>query len=140
MLERKKRQAFSLIELSIVILVIAILITGIIQARNIINKFQLQTARSLTNSSPALSIKGLELWLETTSLDSFSGAYPDNLDRISLWRDLNAQSSTKNDATQSNSSLRPYFYENVINGLPGIYFAPGTRQILNGTVESENFA
>lgn len=142
MFQRRKRQAFSLIELSIVILVIAILITGIIQARNIINKFQLQTARSLTNSSPTLSINGLELWLETTSLDSFSGAYPDNLDRISLWKDLNAQSATKNNATQSNSSLRPYFYENVINGLPGMYFAPGTNQILNGSypINSKNSA
>ena len=133
MLKAKSQRAFSLIELSLVILVLVILVIGLTQTRNIINRFQLQTARSLTNSSPVISINGLELWLETTSSESFFGNYPENKDRISLWQDLNLQSGIKNNATQSNSSLRPYFYENVINGLPGIYFTPDSTQILNGT-------
>ncbi|MBU6338639.1 MAG: type II secretion system GspH family protein [Rickettsiales bacterium] len=136
----KKRQAFSLIELSIVILVVGILVAGVMQASSMMIKFQLQTARSLTNSSPVSSIKDLALWLETTSESSFSGSYPDNLDRIGTWRDINSQVGIRNDATQTTGSLQPYFYENVINGLPGMYFTPSTNQIMNGTspINSKN--
>ena len=48
----KRQQAFSLIELSIVILVIGILIPGVMQGRELISKVHLQTARLLTTSSP----------------------------------------------------------------------------------------
>lgn len=128
----KRQQAFSLIELSIVILVIGILIAGVIQGRDLISKVRLQTARSLTTSSPVPSIKGLELWLETTSGDSFSAAsYPDNGSRIALWKDINPQKIVKNDATQATSGLQPSFTANAINGLPSLSFSG--FQILNGT-------
>ncbi len=48
----KRQQAFSLIELSIVILVVGILIAGVMQGRELISKVHLQTARLLTTSSP----------------------------------------------------------------------------------------
>ncbi len=56
------QKAFSLIELSIVILVVGILITGVIQGSNMVKKSQLQSARNLTTSSPVSGIKDLMLW------------------------------------------------------------------------------
>jgi len=52
-------KAFSLIELSIVILVIGVLIAGVSQGGKMITKFRISAAASLTNSSPVHSIKNL---------------------------------------------------------------------------------
>jgi prepilin-type N-terminal cleavage/methylation domain-containing protein len=50
-----KITAFSLIELSIVILVIGLLIAGAIQGSKMISKAALSSARTLTESSPVAS-------------------------------------------------------------------------------------
>ena len=46
-LQKKLVKAFSLIELSIVILIIGILVTGIVQSSRLVNQMKLQTARNL---------------------------------------------------------------------------------------------
>jgi len=51
----KKHQAFSLVELSIVILIIGVLIAGVIQGSNLVTKFRIKTAQTLTQSSPVSS-------------------------------------------------------------------------------------
>lgn len=138
----RKNQAFSLIELSIVILVIGILISGIIKGQRLINDFRIQSARSLTNSSPISSIQDLALWLEPTLKDSFTNDYPEDKDRIAAWRDINPQTTRKNNAIQSDENLRPYFITNAINGLPAIYFTPNSKEILEGEyiINSHNAA
>lgn len=55
MLKLKKITAFSLIELSIVVLVIGILIAGFIQGSKLVSKAALNSARTLTESSPVAS-------------------------------------------------------------------------------------
>ncbi len=85
----KRQQAFSLIELSIVILVIGILIPGVMQGRELISKVHLQTARLLTTSSPVSSIKGLRAWYETSSSNSFDGAVVNNNSPVTRWYDIN---------------------------------------------------
>ena len=67
----RPRSAFSLIEISIVILIIGILIAGVIQGGKLLQKFRLQTARSLTNSSVVSEITGLVAWYESTVAESF---------------------------------------------------------------------
>jgi prepilin-type N-terminal cleavage/methylation domain-containing protein len=67
----RKITAFSLIELSIVILVIGLLIAGALQGSNMISKAALSSARTLTESSPVASIRSLSLWFESTSKASF---------------------------------------------------------------------
>ncbi|MFM7620300.1 MAG: prepilin-type N-terminal cleavage/methylation domain-containing protein, partial [Alphaproteobacteria bacterium] len=47
-----KTQAFSLIELSIVILIIGILVAGVTQSSRLVNQFRLTSARNITLSSP----------------------------------------------------------------------------------------
>ena len=55
---------FSLIELSIVIIIIGILVAGITQGSRIIKEARLKTAKTLTESSPVASIRDLTLWLD----------------------------------------------------------------------------
>ena len=101
-----KKQAFSLLELSVVILIIGILITGIMKGGSLVSASRLNAARSLTARSPVGEINSLAAWYETTSLQSFSkrtaggsGAPPTHSasisatqlkesDPIELWRDI----------------------------------------------------
>jgi len=72
MKEKNKLKAFSLIELSIVILIIGILFVGVTQSSRLINQMSLTTARNITQNSPVYSISGVVSWIETTSQQSFS--------------------------------------------------------------------
>ena len=99
-------KAFSLIELSIVILIIGILIAGITQSSRLIRAMKIQSARSLTLSSPVPSFKGITLWLESTLDESFDSTEAQDQLQISTWKDINPQSSYKNNATQSNASFK----------------------------------
>lgn len=51
----KNKKAFSLIELSIVILIIGIIVAGVTQGLRLINAFRLSSAKSLTNRNRAIS-------------------------------------------------------------------------------------
>lgn len=119
----RKNKAFSLIELSIAILVIGILIVGVIQGSNLVTKFQVQTARSLTQSSPVASIKDLSLWLETTSEQSFGGLEESNNNLIALWYEINPQRGFKKSASVQLSDGKALYVANARNGLPILRFS-----------------
>ena len=109
MLKTKKtkipKRAFSLLELSVVILVIGILITGVMKGGSLVSASRLNAARSLTARAPVGEINGLTAWYETTSLQSFgtrkagvSGTPPTaatilvaqltDRNRVEIWRDI----------------------------------------------------
>ncbi len=127
------KKAFSLIELSIVILIIGILIAGVTQSSRLISEFKISSARTLTQSSPVSSIKGLTLWLETSmenSLTSTTNEFnPENDDKISSWNDRNPQTVSKINLTQSTDASRPSYTEDGINNLPSLTF-DGSNDIL----------
>ncbi len=113
-----QRFAFSLIELSIVILVIGILVIGITQGSRIMREAKLKGARSLTISSPVNSISNIIFWVDSASEKSF-GANVGNGSAITTWYDLNPQNSIKNNATAAGL---PTYTANVVNGLPVVRF------------------
>ncbi len=115
-------KAFSLIELSIVILIIGILVAGVTQSSRLIKAMKIQSAKSLTLSSPVPSFKNVSLWLESTMGESFDSAEAQDQIQISTWKDINPQSSFKNNATQSNATYKPKYIGDGINGLPAINF------------------
>ena len=88
---KKQNKAVSLIELSIVVLVIGILIAGVIQGSRMLVDSRLKSARALTRSSPVAGIKDLALWLETTSAESFLSSQAENGTQLTLWNDINPQ-------------------------------------------------
>ena len=131
----KSQKAFSLIELSIVILIIGILIAGITQSSRLVAQMRLSTARSLTQNSPISSIQNLTLWVEATSAASLStynsttSAYtvvdqPDDQTSIGAWNDINPQIIVqyRNTATQTIATSQPKYIANAINGLPALQF------------------
>jgi prepilin-type N-terminal cleavage/methylation domain-containing protein len=125
----KKNRAFSLIELSVVVLIIGILVAGVTQGSRIIKQMRLLSARSITNASPVNSIKDMIFWIET-SLESslLESEEEDNLD-VSTWNDINNQSGYRNKGTSSGSQ-RPSFISDAFNsGIPGIRFK-GTDDVM----------
>lgn len=122
-MRKNRHSAFSLIELSVVILVIGILITGVMRGFSMIKNFKLQQAVSLTRNSPVSGILNLVGWYETSLEESFSDDESEDNSKISLWNDINMQSSVKRNATQATDTNKPFYITNVFNGaLPALRF------------------
>ncbi len=128
----KNKLAFSLIELSIVILIIGILIAGVTQGSRMVNNFKLSTAMTLTNSSDVNSITGLILWLETTDEKNFAIGTttlldvdrPENNQAVGRWnsRNPNIIANSANNPTQATGANQPLYISDAINGLPALKF------------------
>ena len=133
------KKAFSLIELSIVLVIIGLLVAGITQSSRLVQKFRISTAQTLTQSSPVNGIKNLVAWYETTSKASFDSTI-DNGVAISSWYDI-SPTVNKSDATQTAAANRPVYTENDINSLPTLKFTATSSQFLDlpdGTIPYNN--
>ncbi len=124
---QKNKLGFSLIELSIVILVIGILVIGITQGSRVIREAKLKSAQNLTTSSPLTSMSDLILWLESTSVKSFDDN--EEIDTplgstgtLTNWYDLNPHTTSPNNAAQATAANKPRYIINGINGLPVVNF------------------
>ncbi len=126
-----KKSAFSLIELSIVILIIGILVAGVTQSSRLISKMRLASARSQTQSSDVASVKNTVFWLETTSEKSFDDAATEDDVNINStttnysWYDINNQISQKSNA--SSATLGADYEVSGINNLPCLNFNGSTE-------------
>ena len=118
-----KRTAFSLIEISVVLIVIGILAAGIVGANSLIQSSRLATARSLTTSSTVPTIDGLVAWYETSLSDSLKSSESFNGAQISTWYDNNPSSIVlrKNTLTRSASNSITY-QQDGINNIPSLKF------------------
>lgn len=123
---RNKKSAFSLIEISIVVLIIGILVAGITQSSRLISSSRIATAQTLTQSSPISSNKGLMLWLETSSESSFASSESSDGAAVTVWNDINSQSISKLFARTNAAGLVTYKAASPIGGLPALYFAANT--------------
>ena len=94
-LNKNHKQAFSLVEISIVILIIGLLIAGISKASDMIFDAELKTARSLTKGAKVGRMANLALWLETTSAESILDNERFKDTTVTMWRDINPQSTSK---------------------------------------------
>lgn len=117
---KSPNKAFSLVEISVVILIIGILISGIATGLDLYYDTKINTARSLTKNSPVQRIDGLLTWIETTSPESFVTT-PNNNDQIGFIKDLSFKFDKMN-FIQTNSDNKPTYNQNGINNLPTLYF------------------
>ncbi len=137
------KKAFSLIEISMVILIVGILIAGISKGLDLVNDMRIATARALTDKAPMFGMENLEMWLETTSENSLATgtgtsftnvANPPDKKEIGRWNDINPtliNPNNKNHATQSTLAYQPLYVQDGINGLPALLF-DGKSQVEGG--------
>lgn len=125
------RQAFSLVEMAIILIITGIIITGVIQGKKMVNSSKLSNAQIMTQNSKLAEMEGLIAWYETSLESSFQDSERKDGSSISIWNDNNTNASTKNNTTQSTTANKPKFYEKVFNdAIPGIRF-DGTNDFLN---------
>lgn len=115
------KKAYSLLELSIVIVIVGVLIAGVTVSVNLIKKSKFAAARSLTELSPVVEIPNLALWVETTSAKSFDDAAIEDGTTVTTWYDLNSQAVNRSTIAGQGSSA--IYTKNAINGLPALKFS-----------------
>ena len=119
--QNNKHQAFSLIELSIVILIIGILVAGVTQSSRLVSQFRLTSARNITLSSPVPTIKDLALWFDAVNEKAFDSQISDGAG-IAYWQDTNPMNTTQFRFIQNTVSDQPFYATRGINGLPCLRF------------------
>jgi prepilin-type N-terminal cleavage/methylation domain-containing protein len=144
----RKPRAFSLIELSIAILVIGILVAGVVKGSRLMQEFNINTARTLTQSSDVNSIKDLVLWLDATDEDSLKSSTIATItttdfgniedeSRISAWQDRNLQLAKKIIPLAPTDDSRPIYIRQGIDGIPSLRFDDGHFMQSTGLVPLE---
>lgn len=116
------KKAFSLIELSIVILIIGILIAGVTQGNGLYEESILVTARSVTKSAPVAATPDLITWIETTSVESFEDDQEDDGAEVTLWRNINPQIASDDFHAFATTGTAPTYNPDCINNLPCLTF------------------
>jgi len=125
---KTKNSAFSLIELSIVFLVVAILIIGASQGYGLVKSARISNARSITAKSPISSTPDLLAWYETTSKDSFDQSQISDGAQLTKWKDISRSSIIigKNilETTPKNTPSGNVIHsQSSINKLPAVKFS-----------------
>jgi prepilin-type N-terminal cleavage/methylation domain-containing protein len=127
-LNKNHKQAFSLVEISIVILIIGLLIAGISKASDMIFDAELKSGRSLTKGAKVGRMANLALWLETTSAESILDNERFKDTTVTMWRDINPQSTSKFIFKISGTGA-PKYIEEGQNNMPAIRF-PNAADLL----------
>jgi hypothetical protein len=86
--KRHLKQAFSIIEISIVIIVIGILIVGIVKGKDLYIVAKSSTAKNLTNNSHIVRIKSLATWHDSSVSDFGLGDKLKDESILENWPDI----------------------------------------------------
>lgn len=127
--KRPSNKAFSLLELSLVILIIGVLISAFIGAADLASDAKLRQAKTLTQNSPVVGISKLALWLDATSDQSFLTSEVVDGAVVTRWNNLNPESLGASYLvnTAAPTTDNPTYKESCINGLPCLYFDGGDK-------------
>ena len=139
-MQKKSFKAFSLVELSVVIIIIGILIAGVTQGSRLIDESRVKVAKSLTANSRIPSLEGLVVWYEPVLDSSFVEGEAVDGKIISQWNDNNPQNSIRLNAkaaqatdsskityngvsgANSTNTSGPTYVEDGINHIPTLRF------------------
>jgi prepilin-type N-terminal cleavage/methylation domain-containing protein len=134
---KNKTSAFTLIELSAVIVIIGILIAGVMTATVLIAKSKITAAQSLTKASPIPGITDNALWLESSSESSFKETESSTGDLITTWYDqkiaANKSSIVAVGTGPTYSNTINYIHAVKFNGSTNNYLKIADASFLNGT-------
>ncbi|MBU6338886.1 MAG: type II secretion system GspH family protein [Rickettsiales bacterium] len=132
MLKSKKR-AFTLIELSIVLIVLGIITVGVLKGTGLISSSKIGVARSLTARSVVQNIDGLVAWYESTSFDSFDASDVSDGHKINNWYDISPasipQKSNRNKLAAKTGNVT--YVKKGINEVPSLQFSSSGGSVTN---------
>lgn len=123
-----------MIELSLSVLVFAILIAAVVQGSKIIKKAKLTSARNASISSPVNFIANVSGWYDATAAGSFDGSKGEpSSGAVTYWKNVAKTSSSQVDniQTQDNSDNQPSYVVSSLRSLPYISFGGDDKIPLN---------
>ena len=129
MSHKKLRKAFSLLEVSAIILIIGLLLAAITQGSHLYAKSKLATARNITDNSEVHYTEGLLVWLDATATEAFDDEYIGDGDTIAKWTSNNNRSILEFNVEQDSDPAKPTYNSDGINGLPAVVF-DGSNDVL----------
>jgi len=126
-MQKNSRRAYSLIELSIVILIISTLVGLIATGARLLPAHRLYSARALTRSGPVQTIPNLAFWVDASSegafLNQISSTEMSSNDAISSWTEPNYLTRARRTCLQATAADRPTYLPTALNGLPVARFS-----------------
>ena len=127
-IKKVNNSAFSLVELSIVILIIGILITGATQGYHLIRSAQISNAKGITAKSPIPQTQGLLAWYETSSKESIDQSQIKEGGQITKWQDISPSSIINgNNKLTTTASANIAYAKSAINKIPSIKFTGASK-------------
>ena len=120
--KNNNKTAFSLLELSVVLVIISILTGVIANSSYLVNLAKLNSARNITKSSVARNISGMVLWLDAVSSAGFDSDFIDDGSLVSKWHDIKNSYLEPYVAVQDNGENRPIYRDSILSKLPAISF------------------
>lgn len=118
-----KKTAFTLVELSIVLVVILIIITGVLKGGALTQTSRILGARSITAKSVVPQINGLIAWYETSTKNSLLESQASNATQITTWYDIGSSSTVPTPNTLTKAAAANVTYaDDGINKVPSILF------------------
>ena len=121
-MSHKTNKAFSLIEISVVIVIVMIMIAGLLQGSRVISSMRITTARNVTNSSAMPWINYIVTWYDVTAGDAFVESENDDGDKISRWNGAELRYTDRVNLTQTDETKKPILISNGMYGLPSLKF------------------
>ena len=118
----RKNRAFSLIEISVVLVIVMIMIAGLLQGSRVISSMRITTARNVTNSSAMPWINYIVTWYDATAGDAFIESENDDGDKISRWSGAELRYTDRVNLTQTDEAKKPTLISNGMYGLPSLKF------------------
>lgn len=122
-------KAFSLIEVSIVLLIIGVLIAATISAKALIKNSRIASAQAKTRSAPINSIPNATIWLESSLESSFSASEAEDGTPLTGWNDI--KSSSSQDVNDASGGGTAPTYSNTINSIQAVKFDSTKNTFLN---------
>ena len=136
------KKAFTIIEISVLMLVISVMIVGVMTSKSMVTKSRLANAQSLTQQSYVNDINNdLIAWYETSLEGSFNASEIKNDGSpITVWKDSNKSAVTKNNATAPVSTVnQPILVQNVFyNSIPALRFSGNQYLNFDGRKFAQN--
>ena len=114
------KKAFSLIEMSVVIVILAVLTVVVLGGRFLIDNYTLSRARQQTNTAPVNGIEDVQFWLETADERSFDVNQPQDESLLTNWKDINLQEERT--FQFSDTTNPPTYIRKGINNIPSLDF------------------
>ena len=131
MIKKSYCKAFSLVEISVTILIFSFLLAIVQYGVGFYQQSQIVKARAHSKNAPMNHMSNLVIWYETSLEDNFKEQNIADSQDIEIWYNRAPNYWHQNNATQSNIANRPIYKEKILNDMiPALYY-DGSDDFLN---------